>query len=323
MKLQKRWLLCGLFSLCTLPHIVHAESKEPINHESVKKEPINNVEKTFTQKHTSIEGCEISDEGKDIIEGYMVKKYMPIEGCEVVKPLPVECDINHEKPEPPPPEPAPEVQQTEPQPVQQPEDTTQGTDNVEVPKPEQHIEEQKENQNVEKVDKKVVQEKKQVQKTQAVEQEQISETQLKEKEVSKTTIINKGASIEMTEDERYWLEKLVEAEAADEPYEGKVAVATTIAYRVDDKTEFPDTVMEVIKAPKQYSPWMDGAIYKRTPSEETKRAVAEVFDKGVRNLPKGTVYFYDPRYAPHNWMERTRAYVTTIGNHVFCSIHAK
>ncbi|MFJ8528681.1 cell wall hydrolase [Bacillus sp. NPDC094106] len=298
MKLHKRWLLCGLLSLCTLPQTIHAEVNKPVKQESAKEEPVNNVEKSFTQKHTSIEGCEISDEGKDIIENYMVKKYMPIEGCEVVQSLPVECDINHEKPKPePPPEPTPEEKQAiEPQPEKQTEDITQNTSV------------QKQDQDIEKKE----------------QPKQNKEDVPEEKQVSKSnTIINKGASIEMTEEERYWLEKLVEAEAADEPYEGKVAVATTMAYRIDDKTEFPDTVMEVIKAPKQYSPWMDGSIYKRTPSEETKKAVTEVFDNGVRNLPEGTVYFYDPRYAPHNWMERTRAYVTTIGNHVFCSINAK
>lgn len=135
-----------------------------------------------------------------------------------------------------------------------------------------------------------------------------------------------GKGIGMSDEERHWLEKLIEAEAAEEPYDGKVAVATTIANRIDSKA-FPDTVMGVIKQNNgnwhQYSPWDDGAIYKRTPSEDTLKAIKEVFDEGNRNLPKETVYFAMKNIAFDNWMGRTRQHITTIHNHAFFSEYAK
>lgn len=134
--------------------------------------------------------------------------------------------------------------------------------------------------------------------------------------------------IEMSSEERQWLEKLVEAESADEPYEGKLAVSTTIANRIRD-AEFPDNIMGVIKQnlPEsqyhQYSPWDDGSIYERTPSLETKKAIIEVFDNGIRVLPSDTVYFYAPKYSPHNWIQDTRKEIVTIGGHIFCSKYEK
>src|SRR5690606_618018 len=106
-----------------------------------------------------------------------------------------------------------------------------------------------------------------------------------EKEVEPKPEVVNASAIAMSADERYWLEKLVEAESAGESFEGKVAVASVIANRVELK-EFPNTVMGVIKAPKQFSPFMDGSIHRRTPSADTLKAVALVFDQGQRNVSK-------------------------------------
>lgn len=135
-----------------------------------------------------------------------------------------------------------------------------------------------------------------------------------------------GNPISMTDEERYWLEKLVQAEAGGESYEGKLAVATVIANRVESSL-FPNTVNDVITANNgkfhQFQPWDDGRIYDMVPDNETKKAVAEVFDHGVRNLPEETTYFAVKSIAFDNWMGKTRQYITTIGNHAFFSQHAK
>lgn len=123
-------------------------------------------------------------------------------------------------------------------------------------------------------------------------------------------------TIAMTADERYWLEKLVEAESAGESYEGKVAVASIIANRVELK-EFPNSVMAVIKAPKQFSPFMDGSIHRRTPSAETIQAVAQVFDEGNRNISQDTAFFCTTAIAPYSWISKNKPFVKTIGNHNF------
>jgi N-acetylmuramoyl-L-alanine amidase len=125
-----------------------------------------------------------------------------------------------------------------------------------------------------------------------------------------------GYPISMTDDERYWLEKLVEAESAGESYEGKVAVASVIANRVEMK-EFPNTVMGVIRAPKQFSPFMDGSIERRIPSEDSLRAVAQVFDEGNRNLPHDIGFFCTTEIAPHSWIGKTKPLYKVIGNHSF------
>lgn len=125
-----------------------------------------------------------------------------------------------------------------------------------------------------------------------------------------------ATAVSMSAEERLWLEKLVEAESGGEPYEGRVAVANVIANRVN-MSEFPSTVMEVITAPKQFSPFIDGSVHKKTPSAETKRAVAEVFDNGVRVLPEDTAYFCTTEIAPRSWIGQTRPFVKAIGNHSF------
>lgn len=139
------------------------------------------------------------------------------------------------------------------------------------------------------------------------------------------TISNRGA-ISMTAEERIWLEKLVQAEAGGESYEGKLAVATVIANRVQS-AKFPNSVMGVIKANNgkfhQFQPWDDGRIYKVTPDANTKKAVAQVFDQGVRNLPKDAAYFAVKSIAFDNWMGKTRQHITTIGVHAFFSENPK
>nr|WP_052268951.1 cell wall hydrolase [Jeotgalibacillus malaysiensis] len=125
-----------------------------------------------------------------------------------------------------------------------------------------------------------------------------------------------ATALSMTAEERLWLERLVEAESGGEPYEGRLAVATIIANRVE-MPEFPGTVMEVITAPKQFSPFIDGSVHNKVPSPETKRAVAEVFDKGIRTLPADAAYFCTTEIAPRSWIGQTRPFITAIGNHSF------
>lgn len=153
-----------------------------------------------------------------------------------------------------------------------------------------------------------------------------SKPKKQKKSAAPKTTEYKGKAISMTEEEREWLEKLVEAEAGGEPYLGKLAVATVIANRVESPS-FPDSVMGVIKANNgkrhQFQPWDDGRIYEVTPSEETKKAIKEVFDDGVRVLPEDVVYFAVVEVAFEDWMGKTREHIVNIGNHAFFSENAK
>lgn len=174
--------------------------------------------------------------------------------------------------------------------------------------------------------KKAVEKKQEVKEEKAPKKKESLQTLAKKTEkVAKPAVIE-GKKVSMSADERMWLEKMVEAEATGESYEGKVAVASVIANRVTS-SQFPNSVMGVIKQNNgkfhQFSPWDDGRIYKMNPTESSKKAVVEVFDKGVRNVPNDTLYFAVKTIAFDNWMGKTRKHNLTIGNHAFFSGEAK
>lgn len=231
------------------------------------------------------EATPLTVEGEEALKEHYVEKYMPVEGCSLVDELPVTSDINYVPPKP------------KPKPVKKVVKKT-----VE-PKTEKAVE------------KKVEEETPVPKEAEAIEKEVEVKVETKvEESVESDEVVS--SAIAMTDDERYWLEKLVEAESANESFEGKVAVASVIANRVE-LPEFPNTVMKVIRQPKQFSPFMDGSIERRTASADTKRAVAQVFDEGKRNIPSNVGFFCTTAIAPHSWIGQTKAHYKTIGNHAF------
>lgn len=223
------------------------------------------------------EASPLTSEGEEALKEHYVEKYMPVEGCSLTEELPETSDIHYVPPAPKP----------KPKPVPPPEPVKEVEVNEEA-EPEGTKEDI------------------------LVETEEMPVVESEEAVVSDFP----GAPISMSDDERFWLEKLVEAESAGESYEGKVAVATVIANRVE-MNEFPDTVMEVIRAPKQFSPFMDGSIERRTASADSIQAVIEVFDEGNRNLPHDTAFFCTTAIAPYSWISKNKPFLKTIGNHSF------
>ncbi|WP_394234048.1 cell wall hydrolase [Niallia oryzisoli] len=123
-------------------------------------------------------------------------------------------------------------------------------------------------------------------------------------------------AISLSNEEKDYFARLVEAEAKGESYEGKVAVATVVLNRVESP-EFPDTVTNVINQvvgdAYAFSPVQNGAINKPA-SEESVRAVEEALTRNDRL--QDSIYFYNPEIATDTWI-RSREVVQTIGNHVF------
>ncbi len=125
------------------------------------------------------------------------------------------------------------------------------------------------------------------------------------------------ASSRKVADDLFWLARIIHAEAAGEPYIGKVAVGSVIMNRVSSPG-FPNTIYGVIfehyKGIPQFSPVQDGTIY-NTPSSESYRAAQEAYSgsKPVGNA----LYFFNPAKASGSWIVRNRTYITTIGNHAF------
>lgn len=133
------------------------------------------------------------------------------------------------------------------------------------------------------------------------------ETQEKEKKKEQ-----EKSAVSISNEEKDLLERLVEAEAKGESYEGKVAVATVVLNRVDS-SQFPDSITEVIKQKGAFSPVQNGEINKPA-SDEAKQAVDEALMR--KDHLHDSIYFYNPEIATDDWI-RTRDVVKTIGNHVF------
>jgi N-acetylmuramoyl-L-alanine amidase len=122
--------------------------------------------------------------------------------------------------------------------------------------------------------------------------------------------------INVSDQDKELMARLVSAEAKGEPYEGKVAVAEVIINRVEHD-QFPDTVEDVVyervSGTYAFSPVKNGEINKPA-DEESIEAVEQAID----SIESGTeaVYFYNPEIATDRWI-LSRHVTETIGNHRF------
>ena len=125
----------------------------------------------------------------------------------------------------------------------------------------------------------------------------------------------KGAS-PYTEDELYWLSKIVSAEAKGEQNTGKTAVANVILNRVKSD-EFPNTIYGVIfdnKYGVQFTPTADGSIYNTPTTESVIAAKRALMGESIM---KDCLYFLNPKTATNSWIINNRTFYRTIGNHDF------
>ncbi len=139
----------------------------------------------------------------------------------------------------------------------------------------------------------------------------IDDMMIKEEEIieeKKVSVIN------YTEEEFNLLCRLIEAEAKGESYQGKIAVANVVINRVKD-SRFPNTITNVIYAPRQFSPVSNGAIY-NTPSEDSVNAATAALYGEVQPEAKDAIYFWAKYVKKSNWIW-TRQLTGIIGNHCF------
>jgi len=119
-----------------------------------------------------------------------------------------------------------------------------------------------------------------------------------------------------TDDDVLWLGRIIEAESAGEPINGKTAVGNVVLNRVKSN-DFPNTIYGVIFDRKhgiQFQPIINGSIY-NTPGHDSISA-AKYALKGSR--PVGNcLYFLNPKTAQSHWIINNRTYHTTIKNHDF------
>ena len=110
----------------------------------------------------------------------------------------------------------------------------------------------------------------------------------------------------LTDDERLEIAQVITAEAAGEPFAGKVAVAQCILQVCEDEGIRPPEALERYK----YS------TRRPEPTDEALEAVEAVFDFGHVATSEPIRYFYAPDLVESNWHE-SQVYVMTINNHKF------
>ena len=119
-----------------------------------------------------------------------------------------------------------------------------------------------------------------------------------------------------TENDLYWMSRIISAESRGEPLLGKLAVGTVVLNRVASG-EFPDTIYGVIFDRKwgiQFEPVANGTVYDE-PTQESVLAAKLVLD-GAR-AAGDSLYFLAPDLTDNHWMMEHQTYVTTIGCHWF------
>jgi N-acetylmuramoyl-L-alanine amidase len=110
----------------------------------------------------------------------------------------------------------------------------------------------------------------------------------------------------------YLLARVIEGEAADEPFTGKVAVGAVILNRMRSAA-FPHTLAGVIFQPHAFESVSNGQ-YNRPVSEESLRAAMMAMSGW--DPTGGAIYFWNPAKLVNPWIW-TRQIITQIGRHIF------
>lgn len=128
--------------------------------------------------------------------------------------------------------------------------------------------------------------------------------------VAETPAVAQAPFYPLTDYEREMVERVVFAESGNQSLEGQMAVAQCILNTALAEGIGP---VEVVEAPNQYA--SPAAAEKVT--EQTRTAVAAVFDRGLTVTEDPIRWFYAPKYSRGTWHESALEYVLTIGGHRF------
>lgn len=148
------------------------------------------------------------------------------------------------------------------------------------------------------------------------EQKQVSMNpkQIASAKQSNNTSSNK---VVVSEEDRYWLAKIIEAEAGIESLEGKIAVGAVVLNRVNAEW-FPDTIQEVIfqklNGVYQFSPVGNGRLKKVEPSDDAYEAADRAL--AGEDPTEGALYFYNPKISKSTFFKK-KELLAVIGNHQF------
>ncbi|MCR8994567.1 cell wall hydrolase [Brevibacillus laterosporus] len=116
-----------------------------------------------------------------------------------------------------------------------------------------------------------------------------------------------------TDEDIYWLSRVVSSEAKGESVKGQIAVANVVLNRVESD-KYPDSIKKVVFQKRQFSSVRDKSIYKE-PTEEAVKSAKKAL-KGERVINKDVMFFYNPKIATSRWLD-TRRKAVDIGSHRF------
>ena len=135
--------------------------------------------------------------------------------------------------------------------------------------------------------------------------------------ISGTPVPLEDGATYYSEDDLYWLARIISAEARGEPFIGQVAVGNVVLNRKAHKS-YPNTIYGVIFDKQggvvQFSPVLDGSIW-QTPYS-TSVTAAKVCLEGY-TVSDRILFFYAPSMVSSTWIERNRPYAFTIEGHRF------
>lgn len=124
-------------------------------------------------------------------------------------------------------------------------------------------------------------------------------------------------TISLSNSDKDILNRIVEAEAGNQCFLGKVYVANVIINRLLD-TGFGDSIEEIVFSYKQFSPVTDGRYYTVNLSNETRYAVDYAISHADNS--KGALYFMNPNTADNcnkEWFNKSLKHLFTFKNHAF------
>ena len=128
--------------------------------------------------------------------------------------------------------------------------------------------------------------------------------------------VTSSRAISYTEEDFYWLSRVISAESQGESLYGQIAVGNVVLNRVRSP-EFPNTIRSVVfdtKNAVQFEPTANGTIY-HEPTAQSILAARLVLNGS--DSAGDCMYFFNPDLSQGTWIRENRTYFTTIGCHRF------
>lgn len=117
-----------------------------------------------------------------------------------------------------------------------------------------------------------------------------------------------GYRYQPTETELYYFYKIVQCEIGGGTYESKLRVCQVILNRIES-SRFPNNMYDVIFAPDQFTPALNGAIYDATPSEDVIEACNDSLLASTPDYTDGALFFmlgvYDFTWATYKFTDES------------------